>query len=232
MSRPRPYRRAQWGDRQALIQKAHLAPAALKIDNDTRRDIQRAQTGKDSCAAMTVAELRKLLGHYETLGWKPRRPQGPPRGAVDRLSPEQESMIRALWLELRDIGELADPSPSALNHWVQRQTQRFRRGGIAVVAWLTPEQASALIEDLKHWFYRVRLQRAAEEIVALGVNPVPHDKAREIADKWGLGGVTNLQRRLEKKGAAVVILDHPDDVAAEAPRETRRNGASSGRSEP
>ncbi len=132
--------------RNALLAKVHLAPKELGLDEDTRRAIQKELTGKDSAARMSVAELERLVRHYRSLGWRPRGRGGRPRATA------QVRMIRALWHELAEAGVVRAPEgrrEKALRAWVKRQT------GVSAPEWLTPEQASAVIEMLKKWCARV-----------------------------------------------------------------------------
>lgn len=60
--------------RKRLIALAHLAAARLGLDEETRRAVQRAVTGVDSCAKMDVAALQRLIRHYQQKGaevWLP-----------------------------------------------------------------------------------------------------------------------------------------------------------------
>ena len=135
--------------RRGLLAKVHLAPKELWIDDDLRRAIQKELTGKESAAQMSVAELERLVRHYRRLGWRPRG-----RGGRPRATP-QVRMIRALWHELAEAGVVRAPEgrrEKALRAWVQRQT------GVSAPEWLTPEQASAVIEMLKKWCARVGVE--------------------------------------------------------------------------
>lgn len=60
--------------RKRLIQLAHVAAAQLGLDEETRRALQQAVTGVDSCAKMDVAALQRLIRHYQQKGaevWLP-----------------------------------------------------------------------------------------------------------------------------------------------------------------
>ena len=137
--------------RKGLLAKVHLAPKELGIDDETRRAIQVQLTGKESAARMTVPELERLVRHYRRLGWRPKGRGGRPRATA------QVRMIRALWHELAEAGVVRASEgkrEKALRAWVRRMT------GVSAPEWLTPEQASHVIEALKQWRARVG---AAEE---------------------------------------------------------------------
>ncbi|MEW6490730.1 MAG: regulatory protein GemA [Thermodesulfobacteriota bacterium] len=141
-------------ERRALIAKAHLAAAQLGLDEETRRAVQAQVTGHASCAGMSVPELERLLTHYRGKGWT-ARPSGAARAQRQAAFP-QARLIRALWLELRDLGELRDASEGALRSYVRRIT------GVAALEWLAkePQKARQVIETLKKWIARVQRERA------------------------------------------------------------------------
>lgn len=60
--------------RKRMIAIAHVAAARLGLDEETRRTVQQAVTGVDSCAKMDVAALQRLIRHYQQKGadvWMP-----------------------------------------------------------------------------------------------------------------------------------------------------------------
>ncbi len=54
----------------------------------------------------------------------------------------------ALWHQLHRDGKLRDPSPQALNAWVQRTVQ------VGALVWCNDAQLATLIEALKAWVQR------------------------------------------------------------------------------
>lgn len=133
-----------------LIAKAHLAAKELGLDADTRRAVQRAVTGHESCAAMSVPELETLLAHYRAKGWRPK----PARAARAKTlaSAPQHKKIRALWLSLADAGAVHHRDEGALRAYVKRQT------GIGALEWLPVRDAGQVIEALKKWCHRVGVE--------------------------------------------------------------------------
>lgn len=131
----------------------HLMAGQLGMDTADRSDGSeyRATLWAVACKH-SAAELdwrgRKLVReHFEGLlkarGIK--RPAPQPRKLADD---PQSRKIRALWLELHAAGKVRNSSESALAAFVKRQTK------VEALQWLSAQQASAVIEDLKKWLAR------------------------------------------------------------------------------
>jgi phage gp16-like protein len=133
--------------KQRLIKLIHVGKGKLKIDDDSYRDLLRAETGCVSTKAMTVVQLESVLQRLRRDGFKVQHKtaNGNSR-AIDRDAQSQK--IRALWLEMHAAGKVRDQSEKALCAWVQRVT------GVAALQWLSGEQASQVIEMLKKWSAR------------------------------------------------------------------------------
>jgi phage gp16-like protein len=68
----------------------------------------------------------------------------------------QSKKIRALWLEMYQMGIVKNPDESALCAFVNREA------GVAALQWLKPHQASQVIERLKQW--KLRAEKKAENV--------------------------------------------------------------------
>lgn len=133
--------------RRALLAKAHLAAKDLGLDEEARRAVQVGVTGRESCGAMSVAELELLLAHYRARGW---RPKGKAPAPLPTGNPRSRK-IRALWGELGRAGAVrAEGREAALRAFCRRMTQ------VDAPEWLTPEQAGVVIEALKAWLGRAK----------------------------------------------------------------------------
>jgi hypothetical protein len=125
-----------------MLAKAHIAKKELGLDEDTYRDVLQRVTGHGSAKDCSPRELEKLLAELRRLGWKPktRRPES--------KSPRVRK-VWALWGQMcRDSLVRAEGNSarrSALRTFVEKLT------GVTDPEWLTPEQASMVIEGLKHW---------------------------------------------------------------------------------
>ncbi|MNP53112.1 hypothetical protein D3C76_1475580 [compost metagenome] len=102
--------------------------------------------GATSTAQLSVPNLHRVLEVLKGKGFKVR-----PNGK-DKRAPATDAWsrkIRSLWLTLRDLGALRDASEGALVSFVQGRT------GAQALQWLTSEQASQVIEEMKRWVARV-----------------------------------------------------------------------------
>lgn len=134
--------------RQSRLKAVHAACREMGLDEETRRSVYEAATGKRSATAMTVGDLNKVLDALKSRGWKGwKRP--PRRAKATRLyDGPQARKARALWLLLHQAGEVRDPSETALAAFVARTTSRQSLGDADAGA------MNAVIEALKKWCSR------------------------------------------------------------------------------
>lgn len=98
----------------ALIRKVHVGCRQLGIDEDTRRDLQRQVTGKESLSVMTEAELKGVLKALENRGFKPvakGRHASAPRADL--------RYVHKLWSLLGTAGALREPGRAGLNAFIR-----------------------------------------------------------------------------------------------------------------
>ncbi|CZF86750.1 gp16 family protein [Grimontia marina] len=147
--------------RTRLIQLIHVGKRELQLDDDTYRALLKRETGSDSCKAMGVEELNKVLSAMERQGFK-RKKSNNPKQPKKRLSPKTQgkpdvtSKIRALWITMSKEGIIRDGSETALDAYVRRMTKSHDRKGVDHVGWCDDEQALLIIEALKLWVKRTR----------------------------------------------------------------------------
>ena len=133
--------------RKQLIKLIHIARNQLAMPDDSYRALLlRVSGGKaSSCADLGVMDLSKILAELESKGFKVKGH----RGTRPLANDGQSKLVRHLWLDLHAKGAVRDPSERALGAYARRQT------GIAALQWLSTEQASKLIEQLKQWRCRI-----------------------------------------------------------------------------
>jgi phage gp16-like protein len=135
--------------RRARLAKIHLAKKSLAMEEESYRALLRRITGKDSSAAMEIAELDLVLGEFKRLGFaekariRPRKPAPHPH----------QRKVYALWGALQPY--LKDSSARALRSFCKRQT------GIEAPEFLSPEDANKVTEGLKAWLKRAKAQASA-----------------------------------------------------------------------
>lgn len=133
--------------RRADLAKIHIAKKDLGLSEDVYQDILYQAGGVESSADLKPAGRRAVLARFRELGWKPRG-KGRQTGGRKLADDPRSRKIRALWIELHQAGKVKDPSEDALLAFVHRLTRR------KALQWLTPAQASTVIEALKGWLDR------------------------------------------------------------------------------
>lgn len=137
-------------NRLRLIKLIHVARRDLKMDEDTYHLMLAGMKGLDgatSTADLSVPNLYRVLEQLKAKGFKVR-PKN--KGKRSQAADPQSKKIRSLWLTLRDEGAISDASEDALVKFVHNMT------GVEALQWLSGEQASQVIENLKQWVGRVQ----------------------------------------------------------------------------
>ena len=142
-----------------------MTQRSLGLDDDTYRDFLEAVTGKRSTTEMTLKQRWRVVEALKAKGVAfestksakfggtkaARRPDAP------RDDRPQSRLIRHLWLRLKDLGVLRDPSERALLAYVKGITGNVR------MEWCQPEQLATVIETLKKWIGRVEADLALKD---------------------------------------------------------------------
>lgn len=105
------------GLRKAARQRAVIAICRARgIDDDTRRDIQAAQTGKASLKEMNLSDLNKLLDH---LNDKSDTPENEWK-FVFRLAPDRQALGRKIYKLAERLGPfMSPPVPLASKDYIE-----------------------------------------------------------------------------------------------------------------
>jgi len=127
---------------RAAMAQVHIAKKELGLDDDTYRDVVRRVTGHGSAGDCGPVQLERLLAEFRRLGWRFKTKR--PKSKLPRVR-----KVWALWGDMcrKDLvrAEGLVAQRAALRAFVERMT------GVADPEWLTPEQASQVIEGLKSW---------------------------------------------------------------------------------
>ncbi|WP_051445029.1 gp16 family protein [Desulfocurvus vexinensis] len=143
----RSHRTYSEGYLKSLIKLIHVAKRELSLDDPTYRAMLDQLTGQPSAKGLTGPQLERVVDHLRRKGFQAQAGRGGPK--VEMLADDPQSrMIRALWLQLHDLGQVRDPGELALARFVQRQTH------ISRLEWLSTAAASSVIEALKAWVIR------------------------------------------------------------------------------
>lgn len=127
-------------DKRARLVGAIMAEARKQgIDDELRHDMIRQACGKPSLKDLTIPELGRVL---DAIKGRAGARQQPARGRALADS-DHARKIRALWLSLWNLGAVDSPTEAAIAAFAERQL------GVQALQWVTPHQASSIIEALR-----------------------------------------------------------------------------------
>ncbi len=139
----------QADQRSRLIRLIHVARRDLNLDEEGYRTVLLERGGSSSAAAMNIAQLQRVLDYLKKTGFKVKSKKAS-GSAADRprvlASDQQSKKARAMWLTLHAIGQVRDPSETALLAYARRQCKVDR------LEWVS--DFVPLIESLKAWLLR------------------------------------------------------------------------------
>lgn len=135
-----------------LIKLLHVAKGQLMMsDADYRTLLANVSRGKNSSTRLSVKELEQALHQMKAKGFVVmggKKPNGGKKDIPVYEARDQVKKIRALWLQLHDMGVLKNASELSLAGFVKRMT------GIGHHNWLDVDNAGRVIEHLKQWIKR------------------------------------------------------------------------------
>ncbi|MHB8382722.1 MAG: phage protein GemA/Gp16 family protein [Candidatus Binataceae bacterium] len=132
----------------------HTGAKALGLDDMLYRDLLERVTGARSAAGLDGEQRRAVLDEMRRLGFE--KTAGKRAGRPRLADSAQARLIRALWLELRDLGALRDSSERALSRFSERVC------GIRELSWLDQADAAIVIGALQGWRDRVTTGRQGD----------------------------------------------------------------------
>jgi phage gp16-like protein len=146
---------------RADLAKIHIAAKEIGLDDEGYRHLLADRYRVESARELTPRQVADLLAHFRRLGWqaRPGRQAKEKSGSGSALASDPQSRkIRALWITLHKAGVVRDPSESALAAYVQRMTKsRVQPQGVAALQWCDGAQKHRIIEALKEWGKRTRV---------------------------------------------------------------------------
>ena len=138
------------------LAQLHIWPKELGLDDSVRQDIQREQTGKESCRDMTRADYLRLRSHYarlragQNIQARPKKGQGASESLKALYAKVQRrgdkpglASVAALQKIIRMLSLPVEKEETALNKALNGHV------GVSKWQWLDPNHAWKMIEALK-----------------------------------------------------------------------------------
>lgn len=134
-----------------LIQLIHVGKSKLGLDDELYREVLESTTGKTSSKEMTIAQLNAVLDRMKQLGFDI---ESKGKTGVKNLADDAQSkLIRHLWLELYNAGEVRNNSEKALAKFVENKVH------VSALQFLSSENADMIINHLRQWCKRCNIER-------------------------------------------------------------------------
>lgn len=134
-----------------LIQLIHVGKTQLKLDDELYREVLESCTGKTSSKEMTIPQLESALNRLKQLGFEV---ESKSKSGVNNLASDPQSrLIRHLWLELHNAGQVRDGSEKALAKFVENKV------GVSALQFLSSHNADMIINHLRNWCKRCGIER-------------------------------------------------------------------------
>lgn len=143
-----------------LKAKINIAKTQLGMDEDVYRAVLKDATGKISLKAMNLADHMMVLHAMEQRGFKAKKPIAKNGKRLSKPSSQTafarkpQDKIVAMWITMNRHGFVEDGSETALDKFINNQTKRMGMFAVTSLRFLSPTQASKVIEVLKKWHIR------------------------------------------------------------------------------
>ena len=140
--------------RRIDLAKIHIARKQLGLEDEVYRAIVRRVSARyriepaESSAVLDPRERAALLAELSSLGFKVAPPRAKREDWIEGRNPHTRKLL-ACWFDLVRAGASKHPGKKALRHFIRRAT------GKEAIEWLSPEECSKVIEELKAWHRRV-----------------------------------------------------------------------------
>lgn len=146
---------AKFNKKANLIKLIHVAKTKLALDDEVYRDILTSTTGKDSSKLLTPAQLETVLDRLKQIGFTVESKDK--AGVKNLASDAQSQLIRHLWLQLFEAGQVKNGSELALAKFVEN------RVGVDALQFLSSKSADMVINHLRQWCKRCDIERVNPE---------------------------------------------------------------------
>ena len=138
-----------------LIKLIHVAKTKLQLDDELYRDILESTTGKTSSKLLTPAQLEAVLDRLKQLGFEVESKNK--TGVQNLASDAQSKLIRHLWLQLHQAGQVKNGSELALAKFVENRVH------VSALQFLSTRHADMIINHLRQWCKRCGIERVTLE---------------------------------------------------------------------
>ena len=134
-----------------LIQLVHVGKTKLGLDDDLYREVLKSCTGKTSSKLLNIAQLETVLDRMKQLGFQV---ESKDKAGVKNLADDAQSkLIRHLWLQLHNAGQVRNSSEKALAKFVENKV------GVSALQFLSTKNADMIITHLRQWCKRCGIER-------------------------------------------------------------------------
>lgn len=134
-----------------LIQLIHVGKKQLGLDDDLYREVLESCTGMASSKLMNIAQLESVLDRMKQLGFTI---ESKDKTGVQQLADDAQSkLIRHLWLQLHNAGQVRNGSEKALAKFVENKV------GVSALQFLSTKNADMIITHLRQWCKRCKIER-------------------------------------------------------------------------
>lgn len=134
-----------------LIQLIHIGKSQLGLDDELYREILENCTGKTSSKQLSIPQLEAMLDRMKQIGFVI---DSKPKSEVKNLASDPQSkLIRHLWLQLHEAGQVRNSSEKALAKFVENKV------GVSALQFLSSEHADMIITHLRQWCKRCGIER-------------------------------------------------------------------------
>lgn len=142
---------AKFSKKTKLIQLIHVGKTQLGLDDDLYREVLESCTDKTSSKLLNIAQLESVLNRMKQLGFTIESKN---KKDVKNLADHAQSkLIRHLWLQLYDAGQVRNGSEKALAKFVENKV------GVSALQFLGTKNADMIITHLRQWCKRCGIER-------------------------------------------------------------------------